>query len=104
VFNFKNIRWEWDKTCDSLGLGTFDPEIKKYTGLVPQDFRRSASLNLIKAGAERRTAMKINGHKTEAIFERYNIKTTDDVKEALIRVGQFKSASVTPIAEKSDAR
>ncbi len=48
--------------------------------------------------------MKITGHKTEAIFERYNIKTTDDVKEALIRVGQFKPASVTPFAEKFDAR
>jgi len=40
--------------------------------------------------------MKITGRKTAAIFERYNIKTTDDVKEALIReVGQFKPASVT---------
>jgi len=48
--------------------------------------------------------MKITGHKTAAIFERYNIKTTDDVKEALIKVGQFKPASATPIAEKSDAR
>jgi len=38
------------KVCDSLGLGTFDPETKKYNGLVPHDFRRSASRNLIKAG------------------------------------------------------
>ena len=34
----------------------------------------------IKAGVDRRTAMKITGHKIEAIFERYNIKTTNDVK------------------------
>lgn len=38
--------------------------------------------------------MKITGHKTEHIFERYNIKTTDDVREALIKVGQFKTASL----------
>jgi len=44
---------------------------------------------------DRRTAVKITGHKTEHIFERYNIKTTDDVREALIKVGQFKAGTVT---------
>ncbi|HXN52698.1 MAG TPA: hypothetical protein VN943_12245 [Candidatus Acidoferrum sp.] len=54
---------------------------------------------------DRRTAMKITGHKTEAIFERYNIKTTDDVKAALLKVGRYKGAgTVTQIAEKSTAR
>jgi integrase len=71
---------------------------------VPHDFRRSAARNLIKAGIDRRTAMKITGHKTEAIFERYNIKTTDDVREALIKVGQFKTATVSTIDEKSASR
>lgn len=104
VFNFKNFRWAWDKTCCQLGLGTFDPQTKKYSGLVPHDFRRSAARNLIKAGVDRRTAMKITGHKTESIFERYNIKTTEDVKEALVRVGQYKSAAVTQIAQSSGTR
>ncbi len=48
--------------------------------------------------------MKITGHKTEAIFERYNIKTTDDVREALIKVGQYNTATVSTIAEKSASR
>ena len=48
--------------------------------------------------------MQITGHKTEHIFERYNIKTTDDVKEALIKVGEFKSASATTIAQNSSKR
>jgi hypothetical protein len=59
--------------------------------------RRSAARNLIKAGVDRRVAMKITGHKTERIFERYNIKTTDDVREALIKIGQFKTASLARI-------
>ena len=104
VFNLKNFRWTWDKVCCQLGLGTFDKEKKKYAGLVPHDFRRSAARNLIKAGVDRRTAMKITGHKTEAILERYNIKTTDDVREALIKVGQFKNAMGSTIAEKSASR
>lgn len=45
-----------------------------------------------------------HGPKTESIFERCNIKTTDDVKEALVKVGPYKPATVSPIAEKSAAR
>jgi len=48
--------------------------------------------------------MQVTGHKTEHILERYNIKTTDDVKEALIKVGQFKHATVSSIAEKPSTR
>jgi hypothetical protein len=33
--------------------------------------------------------MSITGHKTEHVFERYNIKTTDDRKAALILVGDY---------------
>ena len=102
VFDFTNFRWEWDRVCAKLGFGVFDKESKTYSGLIPHDFRRSAARNLIKAGLDRRTAMKITGHKTEHIFERYNIKTTTDVQEALIKAGTFKkSATVVPIAETS---
>lgn len=45
-----------------------------------------------------------HGPKTESIFERCNIKTADDVKEALVKVGPYKPATVSPIAEKSAAR
>jgi hypothetical protein len=51
-----------------------------------------------------RDSWKSSGHKTEAIFERYNIKTTDDLTEALIEVGQFKAVTVSTIAEKYASR
>jgi hypothetical protein len=70
-------------------LGKFDKTLRHYLGLKPHGFRRSAARNLIKAGVDRRTAMKITGRRTEHIFERSNIKTTDDVKKALVKVGQF---------------
>ncbi len=104
VFNFRNFRFSWNKTGDRLGLGKFDRKLRHYKGLKPHHFRRSASRNLVKAGANRRIAMQITGHKTEHIFERYNIKTTDDLKEALIKVGQFKHGTVSLIAEKSSTR
>lgn len=98
VLNFRNFRFAWNRACDRLGLGKFDKNLRHYDGLKPHDFRRSAARNLIKAGISRRIAMMITGHKTEHIFERYNIKTTDDVRDALIKVGQFKGAAVTSIA------
>jgi len=97
VFNFRNFRNIWNATCGKLGLGKFDPKTRAYEGLTPHDFRRSAARNLIKAGVDRRVAMKITGHKTEHIFERYNIKSTDDVREALIKVGKYKPATVVSI-------
>jgi integrase len=92
VFCFRNFRKIWDEACHKLGLGVFNKTTGHYKGLSPHDFRRSAARNLIKAGVDRRTAMMITGHKTEEIFERYNIKNTQDVKDALIKVGQFKNA------------
>ena len=97
VFDFRNFRNIWNATCGKLGLGKYDPKTRAYIGLTPHDFRRSAARNLIKAGVDHRTAMKITGHKTEHIFERYNIKTTDDVREALIKVGKYKPATVASI-------
>jgi hypothetical protein len=33
--------------------------------------------------------MKITGHKTLAVFQRYNITDTADIREALIKVGTY---------------
>jgi integrase len=99
VFNMRNFRRMWNRTCHKLGLGVYDEkgDNRRYTGLHPHDFRRSASRNLIKAGVPRSTAMLITGHKTESIFERYNIKDTADAEAALMKVGQYSSKKVAGI-------
>jgi hypothetical protein len=78
-----NFRREWITACVKVGFGTKTGEgWLEYEGLNPHDFRRSAVRNLTNAGIDQGKAMKITGHKTAAVFERYNIKTTADLHEA----------------------
>ena len=87
VFDATNLRVAWNKACHKLGLGVYEKLL--YKGLTIHDLRRSAARNLIRSGVSRGVAMRITGHKTEAVFERYNITETADVRDALVKVGQY---------------
>jgi len=102
VFDGTNLRKEWMKACDACGLGTMT-ELKErpydplYSGLTLHDLRRSAVRNLRKAGVSEQEAMKISGHRTRSVFERYNIVSTDDIMAAMQKVetASLNDVSVT---------
>jgi integrase len=67
-------------------------KVRQETGItnsVFHDFRHTATTNLRRAGVDALTAMKITGHKTMAVFRRYNTIDEDDLAMAQGRMDTY---------------
>ena len=79
-----DFRKAWATACRAAGV----PD------LIFHDLRRSGVRNLIRAGVAEKTAMAITGHRTRAIFDRYNIVNEDDLKDAAKKLESYHSRGV----------
>jgi integrase len=68
-----SFRKSWATACTKAEVGE----------LLVHDLRRSAIRNLIRAGVNQHIAMEISGHRTDNIFRRYDIPTTNDLAKAV---------------------
>jgi integrase len=87
----KDCRGAWNAAAAKAGC----------PGRIPHDSRRTAVRNLTRAGVTETVAMKITGHKTRSVFDRYNITSEADLTDAARKLDRLTgtiSGTVTPNA------
>jgi len=79
ILSFRKL---WAKACAFAGC----PD------LLFHDLRRTAARNLRRAGVAEGLIMRIGGWKTRSVFERYNIITQTDIKDAIVKLQESEKA------------
>jgi len=83
----------WEKACDRAARGGSTEPLAEVVrpqlvGRIVHDFRRTAVRNLVRAGVPDTIAMKLTGHKTRAVFDRYDITDEADLRSGVAQLAE----------------
>jgi len=78
----RDIKHVWRRACDEAGV----------PGCYLHDCRRTVARDMVAAGASPHEAMQVTWHRSLAMFERYNLKTTREAAKALAAREQLLQA------------
>jgi len=71
-----DLHGRWVTACKKVGC----------PGMLVHDLRRTAVRNLVNRGVSERVSMKITGHRTRSIFDRYHIVSPQDLQDAAVKM------------------
>ena len=98
-------RQEWYDLCVASKLGEYvlakranGESYKKYSGLTPHDFRRSAVKAMKLRGVPDRVVMEIGGWRTRAVFDRYFPVDEQELADAAQRIEDGRKPQVVAVA------
>jgi integrase len=83
----KGFRKAWISACGKAGL----------KGKIFHDFRRTALRNMVRSMVPEKVAMTISGHKSRNVFERYNIVSDQDLREAALKIQDYQDGKSTGV-------
>ena len=86
----KDFRSCWDTMCKAAKV-----EVDVH------DFRRTAVRNLVWSEVSEKVAMRISGHVTRSVFDRYDIGSEDDLVEAAQKLEDRRAAFVAGLGSEN---